>query len=170
MASLSYAQSLRAIGESLEVLGVSAFDLEKDDGNYIVRLTDSKPTRKTNFVKRIAGKLRGSRKSDKQATTKPLRYTPSDISRLLAEQQSRHGKTNVMADAHKLAQVLRVLGDHLDRKQARVFTLSASSDSVAVWFETNSVQQKRETYTVANLYDMAVHMYLRRSKRFDRVA
>lgn len=155
MASLSYAQSLRAIGESLEVPGVSAFDLEKDDDNYIVRLTDSKPTRKTNFVKRIAGKLRGSRKSDKQAT-KPLRYTPSDISRLVAEQQLRHGKTNVMADAHKLAQVLRVLGDHLDRKQARVFTLSASSDSVAVWFETNSVQQKRETYTVANLYDMAV--------------
>jgi len=53
-APLSYAQSLRVIGESLEVQGISAFDLEKQGENYMLRVIVSQPARAASFSKRIA--------------------------------------------------------------------------------------------------------------------
>jgi hypothetical protein len=41
----------------------------------------------------------------------------------MTDQQSQHRGVNVMADAHKLPQVLRVVGDYLDRKEASAFTV-----------------------------------------------
>ena len=74
-----------------------------------------------------------------------------------------------MPDARKLAQVLRVLGDFLDRKEAVTFTVSVSGHSLSVAYETgHGVQQ--ESFTIENLYDRAVQMYLRRSKRLERVS
>jgi hypothetical protein len=75
-----------------------------------------------------------------------------------------------MADAHKLAQVLRVVGDYLDRKEASAFTVSMFVHLLSVAYETGSGHQINESFTTENLYDRAVHMYLRRSKRHESVA
>jgi hypothetical protein len=163
MPSLSYSESLRAIGHSLEVLGISTFGLEKQGANYIVRATGS-TTKKKTVLKRIAARLKESRKPDNQSS-EPLSYTPIDISRLAGEQQSQHRKANVMPDAHKLAQILRMVGYYLDRREARAFTIFVSSHLLIVWYETSGGHQQRESFTAENLYDLAVHMYLRRWKR-----
>jgi len=168
--SLTYAQSLRVIGVSLEVLGISSFNLEKYGEDYVVHTTGSEPTRGKSFGKRIAGiLLRWSHNSDKKPSDL-LTYTLSDILRLDSEQRLQYSKTNVMPDAHKLAQILRVIGDHLDRKEACAFTIFMSSDAVSVWYKTSVGHQARESFTVENLYDLAVHMYLRRSKRYERAS
>ena len=167
--SLSYAQALRAIGVSLEVLGISSFNLEKYGEDYIVYVTASQPTRGKSFAARIAGILRWFHNSDKKPPD-VLTYALSDILRLDREQRSRYSEANVMPDTYKLAQVLRVIGDHLDRKEACAFTISMSSDAVSVWYETSGGHQTRDSFTVENLYDFAVHMYLRRSKRYERTS
>ena len=170
---LSYAQSLRAIGESLERRGISTFDLEKWGENYRLQVLAGQPATGSSFLKKIAqllGRTDNSARepSDSTVPSRILSYTPSDIARLVTEQQSRHGGLNVMPDAHKLAQVLRVLGDHLDRKEADAFTVSVSGDSLSVAYETGrGIQQ--ESFTIENLYDHAVKMYLRRSKRLEKV-
>ena len=99
-----------------------------------------------------------------------LTYKLSDILLLESEQRSHYSKANVMPGANKLAQVLRVIGDQLDRKEACAFTISMSRDAVSVWYETSGGHQTHEKFTVENLYDLAVHMYLRRSKRYERVS
>jgi hypothetical protein len=167
--SLSYAQSLRAIGVSLEVLGISSFNLEKDGEDYIVYVTASEPTRAKSFGKRIAGILRWSHNSDKKPCDL-LTYTLSDILRLDSEQRLQYTKANLMPDTHKLAQVLRVIGDQLDRKEACAFTISISGTAVSVWYEISGGHQTHESFTVESLYDFAVHMYLRRSKRYERAS
>jgi hypothetical protein len=167
--SLSYAQSLRAIGVSLEVLGISSFNLEKYGEDYIARVIASEPTRGKSFRKRIAGILRWSHNSDKKPPDF-LTYARSDIIWLDNEQRSQCGKANVMPDTHKLAQVLRVIGDQLDRKEASTFTISMARDAVSVWYETSDGHQTRDNFTVENLYDFAVYMYLRRSNRYERAS
>src|SRR5688500_19643385 len=132
MPNLSYSESLRAIGDSLDVLGISTFDLEKLGDDYIVRPTGS--TTKKNFLDRIAERLKDSRKSDRQPS-EPLRYTPADISRLTSKQHSQHRKADVMPDAHKLAQILRTVGYRLDRKEACAFTISVLNHLLIVWYE-----------------------------------
>lgn len=167
---LSYAQSLRAIGESLEARGIDTFDLEKYDDTYMLRVVASQPARGESFLKNIAQLLWGTGNSQPVDTTQILRYTPPDISRLVAEQQSRHDGLNVVPDAYKLAQVLRVVGDHLDRKEARAFKVSVSGHSVSVTYETESGTPLNEKFNIESLYDHAVQMYLRRSKRLKTVA
>jgi hypothetical protein len=170
---LSYTQSLRAIGESLEAQGIRTFDLEKHGENYMLRVIASQPATGGSFFKKIAQLLgradnSGRGPSDPAVPTQTLCFTPSDVSRLVTEQQLRHGGSNVVPDAYKLAQVLRVLGDHLDRKEAYAFRVSVSGDSLSVAYETGSGLQQ-ESFTIENLYDHAVQMYLRRSKRLERV-
>lgn len=168
---LSYAQSLRTIGASLEARGISKFDLEKQGENYTLRLVANQPATEGSFLKKIAQLLCISAKEpiDPAAVAQSRCYTPSDISRLAIQQQSRHGGLSAMPDAHKLAQVLRVAGDHLDRKEANAFTISMSGDSLSVVYKTEGGHQMQESFTIENLYDLAVHMYLRRSKRLETV-
>ena len=170
---LSYAQSLRAIGESLQRQGISTFDLEKRGENYSLQVIASQTTTGGSFLKKIVqllGRADNSARepSDSTVSSRTLCYTPSDISRLVTEQQSRHDGLNVMPDVRKLAQVMRVLGDYLDRKEAVAFTVSVSGHSLSVAYETGrGIQQ--ESFTIENLYDHAVKMYLRRSKRLEKV-
>ena len=170
---LSYAQSLRVIGAALEVQGISKFDLEKHGENYMLRVVTNQTATEGSFLKKIAQLLRvaisAKKPAEPAAVAQSRRYTSSDIFRLAAEQQSRHGGLNAMPDAYKLAQVLRVVGDHLDRKEACTFTVSVSGHSVSVAYETGSGRQIHENFTTENLYDYAVQMYLRRSKRLERV-
>jgi hypothetical protein len=171
-AGLSYAHALRAIGESLETKDISCFDLEKSAENYIVRPTDKASARlaEANIIKKVAELARRFHKSQKeQPDAAVLCYTPLDVSLLASEQQTRHGRVNVMPDAHKLSQVLRLVGDDLDRKEARTFTVSVSHASIAVWYENNEGHKKHETFTIQNLYDRAVRMYLRRTMRRRRM-
>jgi hypothetical protein len=162
MSSLSYSESLRAIGHSLEVLGISTFGLEKQGANYIVRATGS--TTKKKFLNRIVEILKQARNSNEQLP-EPLCYTPSDILRLAGQQQSQHRNADIMPDAQKLAQILRMVGYYLDRKEARTFTIFVSGHLLMVWYETTGGDKKRESFTIENLYDLAVNMYLRRWKR-----
>ncbi|HEY7316938.1 MAG TPA: hypothetical protein VIE89_05130 [Candidatus Binatia bacterium] len=170
---LSYAESLRAIGVSLETRGISTFELEKRRENYGLQVIASQPAMGS-FLKKIAQLLGIANNSVRRPSTstvpsETLSYTPSDIARLVTEQQSRHGGSNVMPNTYKLGQVLRVIGDYLDHKEAYAFTISVSGHSISVAYETSrGIEQ--ETFTIENLYDHAVHMYLRRSQRLERAS
>src|SRR5262249_20262186 len=129
---LSYAQSLRVIGEALETKGIVKFDLEKHGENYMLRVVTSEPALRVvtnqlategSSLKKIAQRLlrvgiSAKEPADSAVVAQSRCFTPSDIFRLATQQQSRHGGLNAMPDAYKLAQVLRVVGDHLDRKEA----------------------------------------------------
>jgi len=160
--SLTYARSLRAIGHSLELLCVGCFELEKDREDYLVHVTVGEPARNVGFgrnlVKRVAQMVWGRRYSDKEPSSagklgQHLRYTTSDIWHLNEQAKSQRGQANIMPDAHKLSQILRVIGDYLDRKEARAFTISVSTHSVSISHESSVGYQNRESFNVANLYD-----------------
>ena len=98
--------------------------------------------------------------------TEPLVYKSSDIDRLDSEGRSGRGSQDSMPDARNLSLALRVLGDYLDQKGAQDFAISWSIHSVRVKYVTiHSIGLKEEDFTVQNLYDRGVHMYMRRSNR-----
>jgi len=150
-------------------MGISCFDLEKKGDDYLIRATAAEFARKMGFgrklVKRIAQMVCWQFPDPDEKPSQHLRYTPSDICNLDAQVTSQRGEANVMPDAHKLSQVLRVIGDYLDQKEARVFIISMSTHSVSVWYETSGGYQNRESFTVPDLYERAIHLYLQRSSR-----
>ncbi|MGE5304709.1 MAG: hypothetical protein ACM3TN_15475 [Alphaproteobacteria bacterium] len=169
-AILSYSQSLRVIGQALEVLRIDTFTLEKTGEKYIVG--DWEPS----FLRSIAEKVWGARDSDEillspGKLSEPLIYTSSDTNRLealgLSKRRSVSGETS-----HNLSLSLRVVGDYLDRHRAVAFDISWAKHSVTVKYRTLADRHEETNFTVQDLVDLGVSMYLRRSshRRASRAA
>lgn len=159
----SYAQSLRVIGQALETLRISAFALRKDADKFIVH--DWEPS----FLKNIADEVWGLGHSGQTPLTnkKPsdlLIYDSSDTERLEARGRARRDSMEIQ-DTYKISKGLRVLGDYLDKKRALAFNIRWSIETVTVRYETSAGAQKETNFTVQNLQDLGVGMYLRRSSR-----
>jgi len=58
-----------------------------------------------------------------------------------------------------------LVGDYLDQKSAVTFNIQWSIESVRIRFEAASGDPKETSFTMQNLKDLAVVMYLRRSRR-----
>jgi hypothetical protein len=162
-AALSYSQSLRVIGQALQVLRISTFTLERRGEKYIVRNWER------SFLKSITEKVWGPGDSDKivlnpQGSTEPLVYTSSDTNRLEALGRSRRG-SDPGQERHNLALALRVVGDYLDRHRAVAFDVSWATDSVAVKYQSPADGDKEAIFTVQNLHDLGLGMHLRASRR-----
>jgi hypothetical protein len=161
--SLSYAQSLRVVGQDLDALGVDSFELAKWGDDYIVWLAEftRKPSAEKGFLSKITQKILEHDDSHKEIPNR-LYFTPaqivwSDVQRRLKRQ------SDSPSDRRDLSFVLRVLGDYLDRKNPGQFTISCFSNSITI-----SYDDKQESVTSENLYDFGIHMYLRRSTRRRR--
>ena len=167
-ATLSYSQSLRIIGQALEVLRIYTFTVEKRGEKYIVGNWEP------SFLKSVTDKAWGpgdwgTGDSDKillnpQGPTEPLVYTSSDTNRLEALGRSRRGSDSGQ-ERHNLSLALRVVGDYLDRHRAVAFDISWARHSVTVKYQAPADGHNEANFTVENLHDLGVGMYLRRSSR-----
>jgi hypothetical protein len=161
--SLSYAQSLRVVGQDLDALGVDSFELAKWSDDYIVWPEHAEFTRKLSaekgFLSRITRKILAHEESAREIPNR-LYFTPADI--IWADSQRRFKRkiSGSPSDLRDLSFVLRVLGDYLDRQKAGQFTISWSKHSIMI-----SYDHKQERFTSQNLYDFGIGMYLRRSTR-----
>jgi hypothetical protein len=156
--TLSYAQSLRAIGQALEAFRLKSFELHKNGTDYILHVGISASAGK---LKTITAKL------SVRADHFKIPITSSDIDRLDAEGRSRRGSASGRPTAD-LSLSLRVVGDFLDEKRAVTFSISWSPHLVMVQYQTPNGNHRVRDFTTENLYDRAVHklgvqMYLRRS-------
>jgi hypothetical protein len=155
----SYAHCLRVIGQALETLRINAFTLEKEGGAFVVR--DWEPS----FLKGVADEIQAEDDfNPNQKSRNILIYTHSDAERLETLGRSKRG-SNENPDAMMVALGLRLVGDYLDQKKAVTFEIQWSIESARVKFEASSSGPKETSFTMQNLKDLAVVMYLRRSRR-----
>jgi hypothetical protein len=158
--TLSYAQALRVIGQNLVPLGIKSFELAKRGDDYIVWMEHDDFARdlsaKKTFFEKITHKVLG-RADPARETLNRMYFSNVDIFTADIERRSKR-TTSSPKDLRDLSFVLRVLGDYLDRKAAREFTISWSMDSIKVRYD-----QKEESFTLENLYDFGIRMYLKRS-------
>src|SRR5262245_9684177 len=157
---LSYAQSLRVVGQVLDTLGVDSFHLEKRIDDFIVRPERTEVTRKRpvekGFLSRITQKILAEDDSDKELPSR-LYFTPSEIVSADTQRRLNRKISDSPSDRRDLSFVLRVLGNYLDRKRAADFGIRWSKHSALV-----SYGQHEEYFTAENLYDLGISMYLKR--------
>src|SRR5206468_3544411 len=115
----SDSQKLRAIGQDLEARHVKAFDLERQNDKYCVRVRkqtprpENSPPLKLNQSVFQTVRLRfrepAPKKENFTASTTELRYPPEDIDRLEHEGQARRRNRDGMPDPHSLSQLLHTI-------------------------------------------------------------
>jgi hypothetical protein len=134
---MTHAKALRVIGQSLEVARVFMFTLERDGRNYTVQ-SDSLSRTAEWMLRYAAGDISTpavrSSTAESSVEIKPVQFNDSDIARLDArEAKRRRGIPSSQTDlSTNLSQLLRTLGDHLDRSSAQIFRICWLHDSVVV--------------------------------------
>lgn len=160
--ALTNAQSLRVIGQQLAGLGFNSFEVEKTGDDYVLRGHRGEAIGKSRtdaFPNSVSQESRGSAESTTQ-NPNPIHLRPAQILQADNENRSQRNQPTAMPDPYKLSTLLRVLGDYLDRKGADQFAIEFDSAALTVKYD-----QKSENLRIDTLYDLGVHMYLRRSNR-----
>jgi hypothetical protein len=164
---MAHAKSLRVIGQSLEVVRIATFELEKDGQSYVVR-SDSLTQTSEWILRSSLGETILAKQSGRQsAVNRSLRFSPTDISRLDAQGQKKRQDHSLshMPGPSRLSQLLRTLGDHLDRTGVSAFHISWRPESVFVDYQGPAGESDCRTFTPEKLQQLGSHTRFRRSSR-----
>lgn len=174
------ARYLRAIGQDLENLRLTRFNLECTASVYLVwaraDTVDSQPFTSLLANRRLRKlwtdhiQLR-SRGREEYVTVSPLgrmkryRYTPHEIESIEQAGQRRRRLGSATADGHSLSQLLRTVGDLVQQRNQKLLGISWQELAASVVFEDDHGQREIEVFRLDHLYDLWVRMYLRRNNR-----
>jgi hypothetical protein len=169
---VSHSKSLRAIGQSLEIAHIKAFELKKEGDVYLVRSDALTPTRQWILRNSLVGNVGDSPGADPKSTQSPgvggwFCYDALDLSRLDAQGRKKRGNHSVaqIRGASTLSQLLRTVGEHLDRLAVSTFSLSWGTDSVAVEYQVPGEGREHRSFSLEKLQQLGSHMRFRRSNR-----
>jgi hypothetical protein len=169
---MPHAKSLRAIGQSLESLGVVAFVMQKNGRNYVIRSDSLPDVSEVELKKDLTEKVwdapgRGRRHTHLIGDDGALHYAPAYISWLDAQgRKKRRRRFSAQASATmKVSQLLRTVGKHLDRVEPHAFSIQWAQDAVLVDYELPNGQTVREVLSVEKLRELTVRSRIRRARR-----
>lgn len=169
---MPHTKSLRAIGQSLESLGVVAFVMEKNGRNYVVRSDSLPDISELDVRKSLSEKVWDSQRSARSSARLThndgsLHYDPSYVSWLDAQGRKKRRKrfSAQATGTMKFSQLLRTLGRHIDRLEPHAFTISWTKDSVSIDYDLGDGQKITEVLTIEKLRELTVRMRVRRARR-----
>jgi hypothetical protein len=138
---MNHGKSLRAIGQSLEAARLANFQIENRGEKYLV-LSDS-------------------------LSLRVRRFTPADIWKLdaLGQKQRRSHSSSHTQTSKKLSQLLRSLGNQLDKAGSKGFQITFTSGGVSVDYQKADGQSESRTFTMADLQEVGLHNRIRRDNR-----
>jgi hypothetical protein len=169
---MPHTKSLRAIGQSLESIGIVAFIMEKNGRNYVVR-SDSLPdiselSHKQSLSEKVWDAAVSARKGGHlirdDAT---LQYDPAYVSWLDAQGRKKRGKrfSAPATGTKKVSQLLRVVGRLIDKLDPYAFTISWTQDSVSIDYDLGDGQKITEILAIDKLRELTVPIRVRRAPR-----
>ncbi|HEY1236140.1 MAG TPA: hypothetical protein VH851_15085 [Candidatus Binatia bacterium] len=169
---MPHAKSLRAIGQSLEALGVVAFVMQKDGRNYIIRADSLPPLTDLAENKSLSEKIWNLPSMAKRASALIkenglLSFLPTHISSLDAQgRKKRRKRQSAQATGTmKLSQLLRTVGRHLDRLEPHAFTISWSAKGATIHYELADGQKISETLSMEKVRELTLRMRFQRTRR-----
>lgn len=174
------ARYLRAIGQDLENLCLTRFNLECTADTYLVwprpdtvdsqPLTSLLPNRRLRklWTDHIQPRSQGR---EEYVTLSPLRrmkryrYTTREVESIEQAGRRRRRIGSAIADGHSLSQLLRTVGALVQQRNQKLLGISWQELTASVVFENDRGQREIEVFRPDHLYDLWVRMYLRRNHR-----
>lgn len=177
---IGYAQPLRAIGQALETLNLTSFEIEPVGEDFYVKgILAAAPELSADHLSveklsAVWGKLSETESVNRDLdetkvapvlTPIELQYTMKDVDRLEQEGQAKRSDPHRVPDTSRLSQILRCVGAYLNQKPARLVKIARNAEAVSVEYETSLGSIHKETLAVSEMYDLWVRMYMQRAER-----
>ena len=176
-----YGRHLRIIGQDLENLHFSRFNLEFTGDAYLVWARPESGTGSQNPLLRISrSRLQklwknrteprtvGHQETYTDATEQParrLRYSLQDLDRIERDRRQLRSRLSGNADGHGLSQLLRTIGELVEQRNERLLGISWQELSISMIAENSQGRKGIDIFRPDNLYDLWVKMYLKRDNR-----
>jgi hypothetical protein len=168
---MPHSKFLRAVGDSLQFLGVTNFVLEKAGSGFVVRTAEpveSVKLLKPNVSEKVWEMQTSSRRHTKLFRDDgALHYEQSYISWLDAQGKRRRRKrVSAQSSATKnLPQLMRTLGRHLDRVEPHAFRISWGDQEVHLDYQLADGSRIQEILSIAKLRELTMRSRFRRAPR-----
>ena len=153
----SYDQDLRAIGQALEIRGITVFEIKNRSGHYVVRGTPDKPSSLVASMRRWA---RGG-ESDPSGI---ISYTVQEIEEIERPGKKKRARSGRLPDFYNLSNTLRTLGAYLNSKDAQLLELHKRPLTVTLLYQNNDGHPHMEDRTIASFFNVFIEMHGRRNR------
>lgn len=152
---MAHSKSLRVIGQSLELAKIPTFEIEADGPNYVVKCDSLTQTGEWVLRHALSRNDFSEQTTRKSTVTRSVQFSPADISRLDNQAQQQRRRNSSQSRAYgSVSQLLRTLGDDLDRMKASAFQICWVSDSVSVYFQFLDGECDSRTFTREKLQQL----------------
>ena len=168
--TMPHSQFLRAVGDSLQFLGVTSFILE-NGSSFIVRTAepvDPAKLLKPNVAEKIWETQTSSRRHAKLFREDgALHYEDSYVSWLDSQgKRKRRKRFSAQTSATKnLPQLMRTLGRHLDRVEPHSYRVSWGEQEVHLDYQLADGSRRQEILSITKLRDLTMRARFRRAPR-----
>jgi hypothetical protein len=165
-----YEVTLRAIGQALEALGVESFELVLEGENFVVYGgPESASLREKPSVRRFRPfrRQQTQNKARRGFYISGMRLRQSDISRLDRQGRDTRMSAERCPDTNSLSHGLRMIGAHIDTTGVRLLGVVREKGLFTVWHKSRSAGELKQIFTHANLYDLWVHLYKKRTIKLE---
>jgi hypothetical protein len=154
---LSYALTLRAIGQSLEAQQTKDFDLSALETGFIVRENERRSLKWRRTIR--------SNGIGEMLDLSDVHYSVDDIAILDQSGKERRRTTAQTPNFYLLSQTLRTVGGFVDRRGVRLLELSLRGVRLTLRLEQPEGPSLVEEHTVASLHSIFVGMFFDRQKK-----
>jgi hypothetical protein len=176
---MKHSTTLRVIGQKLEPLGPATYEVVAYGSSYLVRCRvreeNGSKKEKERQVRGLASFLRLWKEPEtpvgpenwNQETFMNVEflYSVEELDRHNAERKKPRTETNTMPDPYSISNVLRAVGEFLDRKaDAKLLFATKHGQEVVILYETKRGDRNLEQFPIATLYDYVVKQYVKRKK------
>lgn len=170
MDPLIYTQLLRPVGQLLESLRIDSFAITLDQDGVMIRDKTRNRAQVTPRERAFLAELeshhlgaQGKAQARRMAEgVLEWRLEWADIERLERGGKSQRRNSGQTPEANSLPQILRVLGEVVDRKRGQLLSISKEADLLRLEYQASNGKKVAEDFTMAMLYDHWVRMYKRR--------
>jgi hypothetical protein len=152
-----YDHDLRAIGQALDLRGITVFELKNEPGRYVVRGSAEKGSSVLVNLRRLL-----MRTGKDESST--FNYTTPEIERLEREGKKKRVKAGRLPDFYSLSNTLRTLGAYLDAKNAELLELHKRPLSVTLLYQTTDGHPHMEDRTLASFFNVFIEMHGKRGR------
>ena len=178
---MSIGQELRIVGQGLESLDVEDFDLQGEGLGYFAlavprRHAASAPNTAElwNMLRTPWRSLTGQRSSTREFLkvgpgVLRIQFTTEGMLKLEAAGiTKRNPNSTGVPDFTKLAQPLRMVGEHLDANSAHLLNISKRGDRIAFAYAIGPTDKRMEEWKLSHLMEMWMGAYQQRHSQVAR--
>jgi hypothetical protein len=153
-----YDRQLRAVGQSLEAQRIRIFELHQQGDHFVVK---GEPEQENSLLAKL---LNWQKRNRANGMSGSLTFTPHDIEQLDRQGRTQRSKLDRLPDFHSLANTLRVVGSHLDAKNAELIELHKKELSVTIVARNQSGHPEFEERSLGSFYDLFTRLHAQRKK------